>query len=141
MSKCGNVKKVFVPSEAKDASETAIKKNISFTVTDTAIEKIRHFVQKDGKSLDTHGLKIRVVRDGCSGNSYDMALALISDSKSNKDHIFEFDGVNVMVEKLSYMFIIGSELDYVETLLMSGFQINNPNVKKQCSCGSSFSIK
>ena len=46
----------------------------------------------------------------------------------------------VMVEKQSYIFVIGSQLDYVESLLMSGFELNNPNIKKSCSCGASFAI-
>ena len=140
MSKCGDVKKVFVPSKAtkEEAPKPAA---MTFDVTPNAIEKIRYFVDKDNKSLETHGLKVAVVRDGCSGNSYQMDLAPIADSKSAGDKCFDFDGVTVMVEKLSYMFVLGSTLDYVETLLMSGFQITNPNVKKECSCGASFSIK
>jgi iron-sulfur cluster assembly accessory protein len=140
MSDCGNVKKVFVPSDTKEEKIEA-SPIATFGATPTAIEKVRHFIQKDNKTNKTHGLKIQVVRDGCSGNSYDIQLAEIKDAKKNKDKLFVYDGITIIVEKLSYMFIIGSELDYVETLLMSGFQINNPNVKKQCSCGSSFSIK
>jgi iron-sulfur cluster assembly protein len=139
MSDCGDVKKVFVPT---DTAPRAVDPSIPFTATPIAIEKIKHFIEADKKSIDTHGLKIRVVNDGCSGKSYDISLGLLSDAAAAGDKCFVFDnGATVIIEKLSYLFVIGSELDYVETLLMSGFQINNPNVKKQCSCGSSFSVK
>jgi iron-sulfur cluster assembly accessory protein len=138
MSDCGNVKKVFVPND-----EPAVPKDpsLTFGASPVAIEKVRHFIQKDGKSNTDHGLRIQVVKDGCSGNSYDISLGRIDEAKKNGDKLFLFDDVTLIVEKLSYMFVIGSELDYVETLLMSGFQINNPNVKRSCSCGSSFSVK
>lgn len=133
---CGDVKKVFVPTD-----DTLYETVQTFNCTNSAISKIRQFIEKDKKSLSEFGLRIAVVRDGCSGNSYDIQLFSIHDSKSKGDKLFKFDDVTVIVEKLSYMFVLGSTLDYVETLLMSGFQISNPNVKKQCSCGSSFSIK
>ena len=139
MSDCGNVKKVFVPTENTESKP--VDPSLTFGVTPVAIEKVRHFINKDGKDSNEFGLRVQVVKDGCSGNSYDISLGRIQDAVDNGDKLFQFDDVTIIVEKLSYMFVIGSELDYVETLLMSGFQINNPNVKKQCSCGSSFSIK
>ena len=140
MSDCGNVKKVFVPNDDQ-APKKDVDPNLTFNVTSGAVKKVHHFIEKDGKSIKTHGLRVKVVKDGCSGNSYDISLSSISEAKENGDKLFLFGKVTIIIEKLSYMFVIGSELDYVETLLMSGFQINNPNVKKQCSCGSSFSIK
>ncbi len=139
-SKCGNVKKVFVPTD-KDVEKPAVSSVLTFGVTSGAIEKVRHFIGKDGKDSSEYGLRVEVVKDGCSGNSYDISLSKIDEASQKGDKLFKFDDVTVIVEKLSYMFVIGSELDYVETLLMSGFQINNPNVKKSCSCGSSFAIK
>ena len=139
-SKCGNVKKVFVPSE--EISEKPTVSNVlTFGVTPVAVEKVRHFIGKDGKDTSEYGLRVQVVKDGCSGTSYDISLSKIDEATAKGDKLFQFDDVTIIVEKLSYMFVIGSELDYAETLLMSGFQINNPNVKKSCSCGSSFSIK
>ena len=141
MSDCGDVKKVFVPANDEASKEAVKERRISgLDITDIAAEKIKHFCNVDGKSPEEYGLKISVVKDGCSGNSYAMDLAKISDSESAEDKIFSKNGATFMVEKLSYMFVIGSVLDYTETLLMSGFQIVNPNVKKSCSCGSSFSV-
>ncbi len=143
MSDCSNVQKVFVPvdkeKQALISDQPTIKSG--FSITDKAAEKIKYFCQQSGKNPDEFGLKVSVVKDGCSGNSYVMDLAPLADSQAAGDKIFIHNGALAMVEKLSYMFVIGSELDYAETLLMSGFQIVNPNVKKTCSCGSSFSVK
>jgi iron-sulfur cluster assembly accessory protein len=139
MSDCGDVKKVFVPVPDEKAKEISAVPS-GFGVTDIAAEKIRHFCVVDKKSDDEFGLLIKVVKDGCSGNSYAMELSSISEARERGDKIFVHQGATAIVDKLSYLFVIGSQLDYVETLLMSGFQIQNPNVKKSCSCGSSFAV-
>lgn len=139
MTDCGNVKKVFVPPEkGTTPPEKPPIKGVG--ITDLAAQKIVHFAQTDKKDPQKYGLKITVVKDGCSGNSYSMELSKIAEAKKNGDKIFTKNGATIIVEKLSYMFLIGSELDYAETLLMSGFQLQNPNVKKSCSCGSSFAV-
>ena len=137
-SDCGNVQKVFVPQKDDKAKEK--KSIIEIEITDIAAEKIKLFCEKDGKSSDEYGLHIKVVTDGCSGKSYNMDLANINERKEAGDKIFSKNGGTIMVDKLSYIFVIGSELDYVETLLMSGFQLVNPNIKRSCSCGSSFAV-
>ncbi|RAP32963.1 iron-sulfur cluster assembly accessory protein [Candidatus Marinamargulisbacteria bacterium SCGC AG-410-N11] len=139
MSDCGNVQKVFVPSAKEKA---AVKKQSisSVEITDYAAEKIKHFIQKDGKSVDDYGLKIQVVNDGCSGKSYTMDLSDIKSAQDNGDKVFSKNGAYIIIEKLSYLFVLGSRLDYTESLLASGFQLTNPNVKKSCSCGSSFAV-
>ena len=139
MSDCGNVQKVFVPVD-ESTEQVSVPKQQGLGITDIAAEKIKLFAEKDKKDPSEFGLKVSVVKDGCSGNSYNMDLASIADAKAAGDKLFEKEGATVIVEKLSYLFVIGSELDYVETLLMSGFQINNPNVKRSCSCGSSFAV-
>ena len=137
MSKCDNVQKVFVPSNEDKTDKKSISR---LEITDLAAEKIKHFTKKDKKSAKEYGLYITVVSDGCSGKSYTMNLKPIKEAEENGDKIFEKNGATIMVQKTSYLFVIGSTLDYAETLLMSGFQINNPNVKKTCSCGSSFAV-
>ena len=62
-------------------------------------------------------------------NSYQMDLGEIDEAKANGDKLFEKNGATVIIEKLSYLFVIGSRLDYAESMFMSGFQLNNPNVK------------
>jgi iron-sulfur cluster assembly accessory protein len=138
---CGNVQKVFVPSKDEEKKEVVKEKVIKgIGITEKAAEKIKHFATIEGNTPETHGLRVKVVKDGCSGNSYQMDLEEIKVGEESGDKFFEKNGATVMVEKLSYMFVLGSELDYVETLMMSGFQLVNPNVKKSCSCGSSFAV-
>tara|TARA_B100000586_G_C19988873_1_gene375377 strand:- start:394 stop:819 length:426 start_codon:yes stop_codon:yes gene_type:complete len=141
MSDCGNVQNTFVNSEDDSAKEAVKEKQITgVSITEKAAERIKHFCKVDGKSSEEYGLRVSVVSDGCSGKSYTMNLALISKSKDEGDKIFERDGARLIIEKLSYLFVVGSELDYKESLLASGFELVNPNIKKSCSCGSSFSI-
>jgi iron-sulfur cluster assembly protein len=74
---------------------------------------------------------------GCSGFQY----ALAFDRTKEDDHVFEVDGVSVIVDKVSMQFVFGSEVDYIEGLQGAGFQVNNPNVVAACGCGSSFQVK
>ena len=111
MSDCGNVQKVFVPSSKEEKESLAPISGVD--ITDRAAEKILFFCQSDKKDPATHGLRVSVVKDGCSGNSYTMELGSVEDARENGDKIFEHNGAHVIVEKLSYMFVLGSELDYV----------------------------
>ena len=81
-------------------------------------------------------LRVAVVGGGCSGFQYHMAF----ETQTNEtDHVLEFDGVKVLVDQMSSMYLDGVEIDYIETLEGAGFKFNNPNVKSTCGCGSSFS--
>ena len=82
-------------------------------------------------------LRVSVEGGGCSGFQY----ALAFDKAKDDDHVFEVDGVAVIVDKVSMQFVFGSEVDYVEGLTGAGFQVNNPNVVAACGCGSSFQVK
>tara|TARA_A100001015_G_scaffold248808_1_gene286428 strand:- start:4411 stop:4827 length:417 start_codon:yes stop_codon:yes gene_type:complete len=138
MSNCGDVKKVFVPTKEKKSEE--LQPIAGVEITDVAAEKIKFFVTSDNKDPEKYGLKVSVVKDGCSGNSYTMDLGSVDDAIEKGDKIFEKNGAKVIIDKLSYMFVIGSQLDYEQTLLASGFQLVNPNIKRSCSCGSSFAV-
>jgi iron-sulfur cluster assembly protein len=137
MSDCGEVKKVFVPSAVATLPEKPI---IGVEISDIAAAKIALFLQNEGKSPDIFGLRIGVVKEGCSGKSYTMALDEIEPRREAGDKIFTHNGATIMIEKLSYMFVTGSRLEYVEALTGSGFNLVNPNVKKSCACGSSFAV-
>ncbi|NBV43306.1 iron-sulfur cluster assembly accessory protein [bacterium] len=139
MSDCGDVKKVFVPA-AGNAPATLEKPIIGVEITDLAAEKIKLFLGNENKSPEEYGLKISVVKDGCSGKSYTMSLDKIQNSIDDGDKLFKHNGATVMIEKLSYLFVTGSRLDFVEALTGSGFNLTNPNVKKTCACGSSFAV-
>ena len=90
-------------------------------------------------SQDSEGqaLRVAVRGGGCSGFQY----ALAFDRVKEDDHVFEVDGVSVIVDKVSMQFVFGSEVDYIEGLQGAGFQVNNPNVVAACGCGSSFQVK
>ncbi len=139
MSDCGDVKKVFVKPDEHTSPEVGAIKGLYIELV--AAEKIKAFLLQDNKDPETHGLYIKVVNDGCSGKSYVMDLKALADAESDGDRLFQRDGGNVFVDKGSYLFVVGSILDYKEALTGSGFSLYNPNVKRSCSCGSSFSTK
>lgn len=102
-------------------------------VTAKAIQKIRNTFQKEGVE---GGLRLGVLGGGCSGLSY---LFKFEPKPRPSDKVFEFDGVQVFVDPKSYIFLDGMTLDYKESLMQSGFAFDNPNAKKSCGCGTSFS--
>ena len=108
----------------------------AITLTAKAAEKIGELLggQDDAES---QALRVAVRGGGCSGFQY----ALAFDRAKEEDHVFEVDGVAVIVDKTSMQFVFGSEVDYVEGLQGAGFQVNNPNVVAACGCGSSFQVK
>ena len=114
----------------KDSSKAAI------TLTGKAAGKIGELL---GGQDDVGGqaLRVAVRGGGCSGFQY----ALAFNQPKDDDHVFEVDGVAVVVDKVSMQFVFGSEVDYVEGLQGAGFQVNNPNVVAACGCGSSFQVK
>src|SRR6476469_2136530 len=81
-------------------------------------------------------LRLRVVGGGCAGFSYDLYF----DEPAEVDRQFEVAGVQCVVDEMSLMYLVGTEIDYVEGLQGAGFKFNNPNVKSTCGCGSSFSV-
>jgi iron-sulfur cluster assembly protein len=82
-------------------------------------------------------LRVAVVGGGCSGFSYHMAF---DNNVNPTDNVYEFEGLKVLVDQMSEMYLEGVEVDYLETLEGAGFKFNNPNVKSTCGCGSSFSV-
>jgi iron-sulfur cluster assembly protein len=108
----------------------------AITLSDKAVEKIGELLggQDEGEG---QALRVAVRGGGCSGFQY----ALAFDRAKEDDHVFEVDGVAVVVDKASMQFVFGSEVDYVEGLQGAGFQVNNPNVVAACGCGSSFQVK
>jgi iron-sulfur cluster assembly protein len=104
------------------------------TLTDIAADKIRGFLA--GQETPDAGLRIGVRGGGCSGFQYALAL----DEKHDDDHVFEHDGINLFVDPASMRYVEGSEVDYTESMMGSGFEVNNPNVVASCGCGSSFRI-
>jgi len=108
----------------------------AISLTDRAAEKIGELLGDQNES-EGQALRVAVRGGGCSGFQY----ALAFDRPADDDHVFEVDGVAVIVDKVSMQFVFGSEVDYVEGLQGAGFQVNNPNVVAACGCGSSFQVK
>jgi iron-sulfur cluster assembly accessory protein len=119
-----------VTDATSDTPQTAI------ALTDKAAGKIAELLGSQEGS-EGQALRVAVRGGGCSGFQY----ALAFDRAKDDDHVFEVDGVAVIVDKVSMQFVFGSEVDYVEGLQGAGFQVNNPNVVAACGCGSSFQVK
>jgi iron-sulfur cluster assembly accessory protein len=112
----------------KLGNETLIK------VLDGASAQLRSLVKKQGR-LDAGGLRVAVVGGGCSGLQYKMDLV---DGPANRDIMVESNGVRVVIDPKSALFVTGSELDYSDDLQQGGFKVTNPNAVVTCSCGESF---
>ena len=85
--------------------------------------------------LDGQGLRLRVIGGGCAGFQYDLYF---EEAPTELDEQFESNGVQLFVDPLSYQYLDGTEIDYVDTSHGSGFKFGNPNVTGTCGCGSSF---
>ena len=107
----------------------------AITLTATAVERVRALLDKRGKP--SAGIRIGVRTKGCSGLSYTIEYA---DAKGPADDVVEQDGVTVLIDPKAAMFILGTEMDYVEEKLQTGFVFRNPNEKGRCGCGESFHV-
>ena len=116
------------PAEAKKPFKGGI------SLGDSAVGRIQKMLAERG--TPNVGLRIQVKGGGCSGLQYDMSWA---DQPKERDKVFEREGVKVFVDPKSYIYLVGTILEYQETLMESGFKLVNPNAKSTCGCGSSFS--
>ena len=113
-----------------DTPQTAIQ------LSDKAAGKIKELIGANGNG-EEQALRVAVRGGGCSGFQYALAL----DQPKADDHVFQHQGVSVIVDKVSMQFVFGSEVDYVDGLQGAGFVVNNPNVVAACGCGSSFQVR
>jgi iron-sulfur cluster assembly accessory protein len=104
------------------------------SITQKAAEKIVEFMKQENK--EKLYLRVYVSGGGCSGLSYGMGF---EEKPDEDDAIINENGVEVIIDSYSQKYLKGANVDYVESLMGSGFKINNPNVTKSCSCGHSFS--
>jgi iron-sulfur cluster assembly protein len=107
---------------------------MAITMTDTAAERVKNFLTNRGKGL---GLRLGVKTTGCSGMAYVLEFV---DEINEEDTVFEHNGVNVIIDAKSLVYLDGTELDYVKEGLNEGFEFNNPNSKSECGCGESFNV-
>ena len=108
----------------------------NITITSKAAEKVAEFMKQEGK--DSLLLRVYVSGGGCSGLSYGMGF---EEKPDDDDQVIEQNGVRVLVDNYSQRYLKGANIDYIDSLMGSGFKINNPNVTKSCSCGHSFSTE
>ena len=107
---------------------------MEINLTPTAMSTVQQFLQEQG-SADGAGLRVAVLPGGCSGFQYGLN---IEDSPENDDEILEMEGLKVFVDPFSAQYLEGVEIDYVTTMMGSGFTFKNPNASGGCGCGSSF---
>jgi iron-sulfur cluster assembly protein len=105
-------------------------------VTPKALTEIKRIVTTDPTAAGS-SLRVQVNGGGCSGMSY--KLGFDKEPPASSDKVFEYDGVKVLVDAKSYLYLAGTTLDFSDGLNGTGFVFNNPNAKRTCGCGSSFS--
>jgi len=108
----------------------------ALSVTNKAIQEIKRIQSNDSTAVGSH-LRVMVVGGGCSGMSY--KLGFDSQPVTATDKVFEKEGVKIICDAKSFLYLAGTELDFTDGLNGTGFVFKNPNAKRTCGCGSSFS--
>lgn len=106
-------------------------------VSSQAKEKVLQMMQNDGLDIASHFVRVGVKSGGCSGLSYELKFdaSLVEDDK-----VFEDNDVRIVVDKKSFLYLVGTTLEYSGGLNGKGFVFNNPNANRTCGCGESFSL-
>jgi len=107
---------------------------VAISLSPNAAAKIRSLVSQSDKP--DAGLRVKVVGGGCSGLQYKMDL----DQERQGDKTFGDPDAKIIVDRKSFLYLNGTELDYNEGLMQAGFSLHNPNVKRSCGCGASFTV-
>jgi iron-sulfur cluster insertion protein len=106
----------------------------SFSVTESAAKRIAFLASREAKPVM---MRVAVLGGGCSGFQYNFSF---EEERSEDDLLIERNGATVVVDSTSLELLKGSELDYVEEMVGSAFQVRNPNATSSCGCGNSFSV-
>ena len=106
-------------------------------VSETARQRVVQLMTEDGFNPTTDYIRVGVKSGGCSGLSYDLDF---DKEMQEEDKIFEDNGVKILVDKKSFLYLIGTTLEYSGGLNGTGFVFNNPNANRTCGCGESFSL-
>ena len=102
-------------------------------LTETAATKLKSHLESTGKKF----VRVGVRGGGCSGFTYFMDT---QNAHSEDDRTIEMFGVTIVVDKKSYLYLMGTSIDYIDELSGAGFKFNNPSAKRTCGCGESFSV-
>ena len=116
-------------------SATTTLPTMTLGVTESAAAEIKKFMSGEEGLPETSGLRVRVVPGGCSGFQYSLN---IEEESRQGDHILDAHGVRLFVDMFSAQYLNGVEIDYVNSVMGSGFTFKNPNATGGCGCGSSF---
>jgi iron-sulfur cluster assembly protein len=108
-----------------------------FTITEVAVNQIKKLMSEDVRVTPNHFLRVGVKGGGCSGLSYDLAF---DTEEKEGDNVFETNGIKVHIDKKSFLYLFGTELNYTDGLSGKGFEFINPNASRTCGCGESFAI-
>lgn len=106
-------------------------------VSDTARKKVIQLMQEDGFNAKTDYIRVGVKSGGCSGLSYDLSF---DKEQKEDDKVFENNDIKIIVDKKSFLYLVGTTLEYSGGLNGKGFVFNNPNANRTCGCGESFSL-
>lgn len=106
-------------------------------VSEKAKKKVVELMEEDGFNPQTDFIRVGVKSGGCSGLSYDLKF---DNQTREEDKIFEDNGIKIIVDKKSFLYLVGTTLEYSGGLNGSGFVFNNPNANRTCGCGESFSL-
>ncbi len=107
---------------------------MAITLTDNAAKRVVDFLKNRGSGI---GIRLSVQTTGCSGLGYNMEFV---DNTNEDDTVFEDNGVKVIIDAKSFIYLDGTQVDYVKEGLNEGFEFNNPNAKAECGCGESFTV-
>jgi len=116
-------------------SDSSIQRPEGIQLTSSAAHKVHELVSTQGR--DAPLLRVYIQGGGCSGFQYGFTF---EDSAQEDDTVFEKEGVSLVIDPLSFQYLMGAEVDYKEDLQGARFVINNPNAATTCGCGSSFSV-
>ncbi|MFN2260503.1 MAG: HesB/IscA family protein [Psychroflexus sp.] len=106
-------------------------------VSEEAKQKISNLMAEEGYNVDNHFVRVGVKSGGCSGLSYELNFDQI---QKDDDKIFEDNNVRIAINKSSFLYLVGTTLEYSGGLNGKGFVFNNPNAQRTCGCGESFSL-
>ncbi|MBS7334011.1 HesB/IscA family protein [Faecalibacter bovis] len=106
-------------------------------VTEEAKNKIASLMQEEGSSIEESFVRVGVTSGGCSGLSYDLKF---DKEQKPEDKLYEDNGVKILVDKKSFLYLVGMTLEYSGGLNGKGFVFNNPNASRTCGCGESFAV-
>ena len=106
-------------------------------VSENAVKKAKSLMEEEGKNPAEAFIRVGVKGGGCSGLSYDLSF---DTEVKEDDKEFEDNGMKIVVDKKSFLYLIGTELDYSGGLNGKGFVFNNPNANRTCGCGESFAV-